>query len=74
MTWTSLIWILLYFAVGWLFMEFYELRGYIWGLITFLGWPVIIVSYLVILVLLVALVVVCAAEYFFDRLFHKRKD
>lgn len=52
MSWTNLIWVLLYFAVGWIFTEVYDLDGGIWGLLVFLLWPVIVVSFCIIIVLL----------------------
>lgn len=71
MSWTNLIWVLLYFAVGWIFTEVYDLDGGIWGLLVFLGWPVIVVSFCIIIVLLFLFgVLLVIEEIVHDRL-HK---
>lgn len=74
MSWTSLIWILLYLTVGWAIAEFYDMDGDIWELLIFLGWPIVVAGILLILVLLVLLIVAVAVEEVFYRLFRKRRD
>lgn len=74
MIWTSLIWILLYFAVGWIFTKLYDSDGDMWDLLIFLGWPLLVVGILLILVLLVLFLVAVAVEEVFYRLFRKRRD
>lgn len=74
MSWTSLIWILLYFTVGWAITEFYDLDGDIWELLIFLGWPILVAGILLILVLLVLFLVAVAVDEVFYRLFRKRRD
>ena len=74
MIWTSLIWILLYFAVGWIFTKLYDSDGDMWDLLIFLGWPILVAGILLILVLLVLFLVAVAVEEVFYRLFRKRRD
>lgn len=74
MTWTSLIWILLYFAVGWIFTKLYDSDGDMWDLLIFLGWPILVAGILLILVLLVLFLVAVAVEEVFYRLFRKRRE
>ena len=53
MNWTILIWILLYFAVGWILTSLYDLEDDDIGkLIVFIGWPVIVAVILIVLVVL----------------------
>ena len=74
MIWTSLIWILLYFAVGWIFTKLYDSDGDMWDLLIFLGWPILAVGILLILVPLVLFLVAVAVEEVFYRLFRKRRE
>lgn len=74
MTLTILVWILLYFTVGWAITEFYDLDGDMWDLLTFLGWPILVAGILLILVLLVLFLVAVAVEEVFYRLFRKRRE
>lgn len=74
MIWTSLIWILLYFAVGWIFTKLYDTDGDMWDLLIFLGWPLLVVGILLILVLLVLFLAAVAVEEVFYRLFRKRRE
>lgn len=74
MSWTNLIWVLLYLAVGWIFTEVYDLDGGIWGLLVFLLWPVIVVSFCIIIVLLFLFGLVLTVEEIGYGLFHRRKD
>lgn len=74
MIWTSLIWILLYFAVGWIFTKLYDSDGDMWDLLIFLGWPILAVGILLIFVLLVLFLAAVALEEVFYRLFRKRRD
>lgn len=62
MTWVNLLWVLLYFAVGWIFTELYELDSDIWKLLIFLGWPILVGSILVIVALLFLFGLVLAIE------------
>ena len=71
MSWTNLIWVLLYFAVGWIFVEVYDLDGGIWGLLVFLGWPVIVVSFCIIIVLLFLFGVLLVIEEIVHDWLHK---
>lgn len=74
MSWPNLVWVLLYFAVGWIFTEAYDLDGGIWSLLVFLLWPVIVVSFCIIIVLLFLFGLVLAVEEIGYGLFHRRKD
>lgn len=74
MIWTSLIWILLYFAVGWIFTKLYDSDGDMWDLLIFLGWPILAVGILLIFVLLVLFLAAVAVEEVFYRLFRKRRE
>ena len=74
MIWTSLIWILLYFAVGWIFTKLYDSDGDMWDLLIFLGWPILVAGILLIFVLLVLFLVAVAVEEVFYRLFRKRRE
>ena len=74
MIWTSLIWVLLYFAVGWIFTKLYDSDGDMWDLLIFLGWPILAVGILLIFVLLVLFLAAVAVEEVFYRLFRKRRD
>ena len=73
MGWTNLVWVLLYFTVGWIITEAYELDNGIWGLLIFLGWPVLVVSFCVILLLLFAFGLVFVVDEMCYGIFH-RKD
>lgn len=74
MSWTNLVWVLLYFAVGWIFTEAYDLDGGIWRLLVFLGWPILVVGVLTIFVLLFLFGLLLAIEEIWYGLFHRRKD
>lgn len=74
MSLTILIWVLLYFAVGWIFTMLYDSDGDMWDLLTFLGWPLLAVCILLIFVLLVLFFAAVAVEEVFYRLFRKRRD
>ena len=74
MTWTILVWILLYFAVGWILTKIYDLDGDIWELLIFLGWPLLAVFCLGILTLLILFALAYAADEALYHLFHNRRD
>lgn len=74
MNWTDLLWVLLYFTVGWIVADVYDLDGGIWSLLVFLLWPVIVVGILAIFVLLFLFGLVFVAEEIGYGLFHRRKD
>lgn len=74
MSWPNLVWVLLYFAVGWIITEAYELDGGIWGLLVFLGWPILVVGILAIFVLLFLFGLVFVVEEIGYGLCHRRKD
>ena len=71
MNWTALVWTGLYFAAGWFLTACYELEDDLWKLLIFLGWPVLIAGFLVILVLLVLFSLMLMAEEIGCRLRRK---
>lgn len=74
MNWTSLVWMLLYFAVGWIFTEVYQMDNDIWKLLFFLGWPIPVGIVLVVLILLALFTLALAVEEIGYGLFRRRKD
>lgn len=73
MNWTALVWTGLYFAAGWFLTACYELEDDLWKLLIFLGWPVLVVSFCVILLLLFAFGLVFVVDEMCYGIFH-RKD
>lgn len=74
MNWTVLAWILLYFVVGWVITEAYDLDDNdIWKVLIFLGWPILVGIVLVIVALLFLLGFLCVADEIFRDLFHERR-
>lgn len=67
-----LILILLYFVVGWIVTEVYELDNDIWKLLIFIGWPILIGGFLVIFILLFLFGVVLMIEEIFYTISHKQ--
>lgn len=69
MNWMHLVWIVLYFAVGWATTEAYDLDDSIWGLLVFLLWPLLVAVYLVVAVLLLLFGVL----FMLDELLHRHQ-
>lgn len=74
MPWVSLLWVLLYFAVGWILTDLYEPDSDGWGLVIFLAWPLLAVFCLGILTLLVLFALAYAADEAIYHLFRKRRN
>lgn len=73
MNWTDLLWVLLYFAVGWVVAEVYDMDGGILSLLVFLGWPILVVGFIVIFVVLFLFGLVLVAEEIGYGLFHRNR-
>lgn len=56
------IWIVLYFAVGLILAKGYHLENDILKLLVFFGWPILVVGFMAIFVLLLAFGLVFAAD------------
>ena len=73
MSWTNLIWVLLYFAVGWIVTGVYQMDDDILKLLVFLGWPVLVVGFLTIFVLLFLFGLVFVVEEISYELFRRKR-
>lgn len=67
------IWIVLYFAAGWILTEVYQMDDDILKLLVFLGWPILVVGILAIFVLLFLFGLVFVVEEIGYGLFHRNR-
>ena len=42
MNWTVLIWILLYFGIGWMIIDTWNAIDNVWAAVVFIAWPLLI--------------------------------
>lgn len=70
----NVFWIVLYLTVGWIVTEVYRMDDDILKLLVFLGWPVLVVGFLAIFVLLFLFGLVFVVEEITYGLFHRKRN
>lgn len=69
----SVIWIVLYFVVGWIIAKIYDLDDGIMWLLVFLGWPILAVGFMIVFVLLLVFGLVSAADQLMYWLLNRKR-